>query len=446
MLLTPELPRLLLAALLVLLYLLLCGWVYRRLQHADRRSPVADGWLVAYASQTGAAHELAQHSAELLRVAGAAVELVSLAQLSLTQLQDSKRLLLVLSTYGDGEAPDAAMPFVKRVMSQAPSLTGVHYGLLALGSRHYRHFCHFGRQVDSWLQTHGARRCFDLIEVNDGDSTAVASWRNALAHLTGVQQVADWRTADFSEWRVQSRLLLNPGSQGEPVYYLELASVVARQWSWQAGDLVQIRLSEAEKQREYSIANLPGEGVVALIVRLHRRPDGRVGHVSGWLTQAPLGAKLQLRICAHQSFRIGANQQRPLILIGNGVGLAGLLGHIRQRGQQAHAEPCWLVFGERQAAHDAYCLPELCHYQQQGVLRRLDRVFSRDGVECRYVQDHLALSMADVKSWLERGAALYVCGSLQGMAQAVDAVLRQHLGDQMVDELAQAGRYCRDVY
>ena len=73
-------------------------------------------------------------------------------------------------------------------------------------------------------------------------------------------------------------------------------------------------------------------------------------------------------------------------------------------------------------------------------------MFSRDGVECRYVQDHLALSMADVKSWLERGAALYVCGSLQGMAQAVDAVLRQHLGDQMVDELAQAGRYCRDVY
>ena len=46
----------------------------------------------------------------------------------------------------------------------------------------------------------------------------------------------------------------------------------------------------------------------------------------------------------------------------------------------------------------------------------------------------------------QRGAAIYVCGSLQGMAPGVDGVLRDILGSTKVDELVEAGRYRRDVY
>ena len=51
-----------------------------------------------------------------------------------------------------------------------------------------------------------------------------------------------------------------------------------------------------------------------------------------------------------------------------------------------------------------------------------------------------------LRDWVARSAAIYVCGSQQGMAQGVDAVLRQVLGSAEVDALAQAGRYRRDVY
>ena len=51
-----------------------------------------------------------------------------------------------------------------------------------------------------------------------------------------------------------------------------------------------------------------------------------------------------------------------------------------------------------------------------------------------------------MQAWVARGAAIYVCGSQQGMAQGVDAVLREVLGSDEVDALMASGRYRRDVY
>ena len=51
-----------------------------------------------------------------------------------------------------------------------------------------------------------------------------------------------------------------------------------------------------------------------------------------------------------------------------------------------------------------------------------------------------------LRQWLDEGAALYVCGSLQGMAPGVDAVLLALLGDDGVAQLQHSSRYRRDVY
>jgi len=60
---------------------------------------------------------------------------------------------------------------------------------------------------------------------------------------------------------------------------------------------------------------------------------------------------------------------------------------------------------------------------------------------------HRLLQRADaLRDWLARGAAVYVCGSLQGMAAGVDAALRQVAGEALWAELVGSGRYRRDVY
>ena len=53
---------------------------------------------------------------------------------------------------------------------------------------------------------------------------------------------------------------------------------------------------------------------------------------------------------------------------------------------------------------------------------------------------------SEVQQWLAHDAAIYVCGSLQGMAQAVEESLKQRIGQQQFDLLSQEGRYLRDVY
>jgi sulfite reductase (NADPH) flavoprotein alpha-component len=63
-----------------------------------------------------------------------------------------------------------------------------------------------------------------------------------------------------------------------------------------------------------------------------------------------------------------------------------------------------------------------------------------------YVQDVLRAQASAVREWIGHGAAIYVCGSLQGMAGGVHEALSEILGDAMLEQIGTEGRYRRDVY
>jgi sulfite reductase (NADPH) flavoprotein alpha-component len=152
-----------------------------------------------------------------------------------------------------------------------------------------------------------------------------------------------------------------------------------------------------------------------------------------------------MRLRAHERFRLGANAQRPLIAIGNGSGLAGLRGLLKARIAAGQMDN-WLLFGERNQIHDFLLRDELQAWRDDGRLAHLDLAFSRDQAERRYVQDVLRDRADRLRAWVERGAAIYVCGSLQGMAGGVHEALQAILGSAQLDALAREGRYRRDVY
>jgi sulfite reductase (NADPH) flavoprotein alpha-component len=134
-----------------------------------------------------------------------------------------------------------------------------------------------------------------------------------------------------------------------------------------------------------------------------------------------------------------------MLLIGNGSGLAGLRGLLRARiGLGVRAN--WLLFGERNAAHDFLLREDLENWREAGWLEKLDLAFSRDQQQRLYVQDLLRGQAASVRQWLDQGAAIYVCGSLQGMAGGVHEALGEILGKEALERLSAEGRYRRDVY
>lgn len=455
-------------------YAAFCGWIawsWRRQQQAAQQralallpaAPGQDFWWVCHASQTGQAEDIATQTAQLLHQVGVPVRLQSLGQLRAADLQPGQRLLCVASTYGEGDPPDSAMPFVQRLMSDAAlDLSQLHVGVLALGDRTYTQFCGFGRALAAWLGERGAQPLFDPIEVDRNDAAALQQWRLQLARLAGTSDLPDWQAPAFERWQLQARRHLNPGSQGEPVHHLELRPAPGQALpDWQAGDLVQLEVPAAPgAPRDYSIASVPADGAVHLLVRRTRRADGSPGLASGWLTQAlEEGGGLNLRLRAHTGFRIGDNDARPLILIGNGTGLAGLRAHMRGRleaaGHLADADrvprpacvaPMWLLFGERQSHCDAYYREEIEAWARQGWLSQMDWVFSRDQAERRYVQHALMDAAGRLRVWVLGGAAIYVCGSLEGMAAEVDRTLGEILGEALLQQLLAEGRYRRDVY
>ncbi len=173
-------------------------------------------------------------------------------------------------------------------------------------------------------------------------------------------------------------------------------------------------------------------------MRQERHADGSLGVGSGWLTEhAPLGSAVSLRLRRNSSFHLPA-QGVPMILLGNGTGLAGLRSLLKARvteGMQRN----WLLFGERNREHDFHCRDELQEWVTSGDLERLDLAFSRDQKQKVYVQDRLLESAALLKQWLADGAVIYVCGSLQGMASGVDHVLNNVLGREEVERLIEQG-------
>lgn len=462
------------AALTVLLYASLCAvmvWRHRRrvrqaAQQVESLLPATPGqsvWWVCHASQTGQAEAVAVQTAQLLHQAGLPVRLLPLGQLDGARLQQIDRLLCIVSTYGEGDSPDSAAPFVSGVMPQtALDLPHLHVGLLALGDSSYTHYCGFGHALGDWFAARGAQFLFDRIAVDRGDAQALRHWHRQLAHVAGTSDLPDWEAPALQTWRLQSRRHLNPGSLGGAVHHLVLVPDEGLPLpDWEAGDLVQLEVPLAVGvSRDYSIASVPQDGAIHLLVRQTQRDDGQPGIASGWLTHTSQpGDAVMLRVRPHAGFRIQGNAHRSLILIGNGTGLAGLRGHMRARlamGGRLHdtvlpprpesVAPMWLLFGERQAHCDAHCRDEIDDWARQGWLHRVDWVFSRDGETRRYVQHALTDAADALRAWVAQDAAIYVCGSLDGMAGEVDMALRAILGYEALDLLALEGRYRRDVY
>jgi sulfite reductase (NADPH) flavoprotein alpha-component len=451
--------RLALLAALSLSYLLVClrPWLHHRRQQRAREQQTqqisaAPAWIIAYASQTGNAEQLAVDAAAHLGRAGIGVRLCELASLTPEDVRGATRMLFLVGTYGEGDAPDNAALFVDRVMTTRLPLPHLYYALLALGDSSYRHYCGFGRTLDRWLGEQGAQALFERIDVDRSAPTALGEWRTRLSQLSGAAPAAGALDPALAQWRLIERRLLNAGSAGAPLYQIALeeigpASPDRPSPQWQSGDLAQIAAPlDPAHPRDYSIASIPADGRIELLVRLHRDPDGCPGLASGWLAlQTNIGDAIALRVRQHRRFRLEGNGDRALILIGNGSGIAGLRAHLKAREQSGHGRN-WLVFGERNAAFDSHCRSDIVRWQENGVLERLDLVFSRDQAARVHVQ-HRLLEQADgVRDWVAQGAAVYVCGALVGMAGGVDDALASILGRPALDALAADGRYRRDVY
>lgn len=184
--------------------------------------------------------------------------------------------------------------------------------------------------------------------------------------------------------------------------------------------------------RYYSIASASDKTVQILFKAVRYRFNDREksGVASNFLAGLTSGDLIEADFKENPMFKLPEDPQTPIVMFGAGTGLAPFLGFMQQRVRQLDGGDNLLFFGETEKAHSCLCCDQLEEWKAAGRLE-LFLAFSRDQAEKRYVQ-HLMLEQKE-KLWSlwEAGAVLYICGSQQYLAPALETLWQKWFMEEL---------------
>lgn len=293
---------------------------------------------------------------------------------------------------------------------------------------------------------------------------------NLRAALTSWLMIGKLSGSTLRAWAAQSQCsnlseILQPGAKDKVDSYL---------WGREFIDLLEYcpaRLEDPQQlfkilprlaPRLYSISSsqaLHGSSVHLSIrvVRYESYGRDRLGVCSGQIGErTPPGGKVPIFIHSNQNFRMPADPNARVIMVGPGTGLAPFRAYLEHKQAGCGRWPMWLFFGDQRASQDFLYQDELLVWQKSGVLNRLDTAFSRDQAYKIYVQDRIREHAAELWRWLDDGAYFYVCGDSKRMAPDVEAAMLKAIADhsgkgvdyanEFLAAMKKQKRYLRDIY
>ena len=193
------------------------------------------------------------------------------------------------------------------------------------------------------------------------------------------------------------------------------------------------------------------------VVRYESHGRDRLGVCSGQVGErTPPGGMLPIFVHSNQNFRLPADPDARVIMVGPGTGLAPFRAYLEHKQAGCGRWPMWLFFGDQRESQDFLYRDEMLAWQKSGVLDRLDTAFSRDQAHKIYVQDRVREHAEELWRWLDEGAYFYVCGDSKRMAPDVEAAMLKAIADhsgkgpdyanEFLAGMKKQKRYLRDIY
>lgn len=214
--------------------------------------------------------------------------------------------------------------------------------------------------------------------------------------------------------------------------------------------------------RLYSIASSQAEvedevHLTVAVVEYDAFGHKHLGGASGFLAERlEEGQEVKVYIENNDNFRLPADPNTPVIMVGPGTGIAPFRAFMQERDAQEAEGKNWLFFGNPSFTQDFLYQVEWQRFVKDGVLDKISLAFSRDQEHKIYVQHRILEQGAEVYQWLEDGAHFYVCGDANQMAKdvhdALISIVEKHgnksrtEAEQYITDLRRAKRYQKDVY
>jgi sulfite reductase (NADPH) flavoprotein alpha-component len=223
-----------------------------------------------------------------------------------------------------------------------------------------------------------------------------------------------------------------------------------------------IKLLRKLPPRLYSIASSQAAvdeevHITVATVRYNAHNRERGGVASTWLAdRLAEDATIPVYIDPNKNFKLPADDDAPIIMIGPGTGVAPFRSFMQEREERGARGRNWLFFGDQHFLTDFLYQTEWLAWRKSGLLTHLDVAFSRDQTEKIYVQHRIREKSIEIWNWLQEGAYLYVCGDADNMAPDVNEALIDIISQQgnksredateYLRQLTRDKRYQRDVY
>jgi sulfite reductase (NADPH) flavoprotein alpha-component len=168
------------------------------------------------------------------------------------------------------------------------------------------------------------------------------------------------------------------------------------------------------------------------------------------------GDSVPIYIQQNENFKLPANPETPIIMVGPGTGVAPFRSFMQEREEIGAEGKSWMFFGDQHFVTDFLYQTEWQKWLKDGVLTKMDVAFSRDTAEKVYVQHRMLEQSEELFEWLQEGAHVYICGDEKHMAHDVhqtligiiekEGSLSREEAETYLADMQKQKRYQRDVY
>ncbi|MEM9822241.1 MAG: PepSY domain-containing protein [Bacteroidota bacterium] len=348
-----------------------------------------------------------------------------------------EQLIVLTSTYGDGDPPNNARRFLQ--VLEAQNIThAFQYAVVGFGSTAYPKFCQFAKEVNAALSARPAIQQSTPIHLINNKSYAsfkqwATAWSQKVALPLELPDQMESKKEKLYSFKITDKKTVKDAH--DETFVLQLQAPKGLQFH--SGDLLAIYPPESTVERLYSIGK-DATGTILLSIKRHE-----FGLCSNYLNEQIKDNSLQAALRKNPNFHLPP-KAASLTLIANGTGMAPFLGMLQEKVKI----PIHLYWGGRTQHSFALYQPFLEKANQIEAIREVHTAFSREEGPQKYVQDLLKRIENEIALRLKAGGVIMICGSIQMQNEVLDLLEKlsqQHL-NQGLDFFIDQGQILMDCY